>query len=91
MPATVIRHGKTVQLYLDIAYLPLLDADNAIQGIISFSYDVTDAFAAKLKVQETADRLQQAYDDLEVKVKFRNLELERINFELQRKLDDYSK
>jgi len=37
------------------------------------------------------EKLQQSYEDLEVKVKFRNLELERINLELQRKVDELSK
>ncbi|RYF84432.1 MAG: PAS domain S-box protein [Chitinophagaceae bacterium] len=32
------------------------------------------------------DKLQQSYDDLEVKVRFRNIELERQNLELQEKL-----
>lgn len=33
------------------------------------------------------DQIRQAYEDLEVKVKFRNIELERSNRELQKKID----
>jgi len=88
MPATVVRNGETVQLYVDVTYLPFLNKEGEVVGLISFSYDVTDAVKAQQALAETADRLQQAYSDLEVKVKFRNLELEQEKLSLQQKIDE---
>jgi PAS domain S-box-containing protein len=87
MPASIMRDGQRVELFVDITYLPLINKSNEVEGIISFSYDVTESVKAQQGLAETADRLQQAYEDLEVKVKFRNLELEQQNLELQKKLD----
>lgn len=95
VPATILRDGKLVDLYVDITYLPLTDDGNQIVGVISFTYDVTAAVLAKKAAEEAAERLALAYEDLEVKVRFRNLELEKknrelseANAELQRKLDE---
>lgn len=90
MPANVILKDVPVQLYADVTYLPLINEQGDVEGIISFTYDVTEAVVAKIKLQEIADQLQQAYDDLEIKVKFRNLELEKINRELEKKLKELS-
>lgn len=87
MPASIIRNGKTIELFVDVTYLPFTNKDGKVEGVISFSYDVTEAVKAQQRLAETADRLQQAYADLEVKVKFRNLELEQQNIDLQKKLD----
>ncbi|HYH15236.1 MAG TPA: PAS domain-containing protein [Flavisolibacter sp.] len=42
-------------------------------------------------MKQLQDKLKQSYEDLEVKVKFRSLELERTNKELQKKLDALGK
>lgn len=88
MPATIQVDGKDKQLYVDVTYLPLIGTDGEVEGVISFTYDVTEAVLAKMELQETANRLKAAYEDLEVKVKFRNIELEKKNVELQNKLNE---
>jgi len=87
MPASIVCNGEKIELFVDVTYLPLTNASGEVEGVISFSYDVTEAVKAQQRLEETADRLQQAYADLEVKVKFRNLELEQQNMDLQKKLD----
>jgi PAS domain S-box-containing protein len=57
------------------------------EGLVQWYGTNTDIHDMK----QLQDKLKQSYEDLEVKVKFRNLELERANRELQKKLDDLSK
>lgn len=83
VPATLLRDGEKVELFVDVTYLPLIGRSGEVEGVISFTYDVTAAERIKIKAEETAERLRLAYEDLEVKVKFRNMELERRNLELE--------
>ena len=87
MPVSILRNNETIQLFVDVTYLPLINKNDEVEGIISFAYDVTEAVKAQQNLAEIAERLQQAYEDLEVKVKFRNLELEQQNKDLQKQLD----
>lgn len=85
MPASLVRGDETLRLYVDVTYLPLMKNGN-VEGVISFSYDVTETVTARKQAEQAAEELKQAYEDLEVKVKFRTLELERANAALQEKL-----
>lgn len=84
MRAVVELDGKQQEFFSNVSYSAIRTVDGEIEGILAFSYDVSEQVRARKAVEEAAERLKQSYEDLEVKVKFRNLELERTNRELQK-------
>ncbi|MDB5253589.1 MAG: sensor signal transduction histidine kinase [Flaviaesturariibacter sp.] len=87
MRAVVELDGKEQEFYSNVSYSAIRTEAGEIEGILAFSYDVSEQVRARNAAEEAAERLKQAYEDLEVKVKFRNIELERTNRDLQKKLD----
>ncbi|MCW2950812.1 MAG: arcB [Thermoleophilia bacterium] len=87
MRAVVQLNGKEEEFYSNVSYSAIRSEAGEIEGILSFSYDVSAQVKARKEAEEAAERLKQSYEDLEVKVKFRNLELERANKELQKELE----
>jgi PAS domain S-box-containing protein len=76
----MVDKGKGVeQTFLDFIYQPYKDVSENSEGILVFAYDITAHVNARRE-------LQQAYDDLEIKVTFRNIELERLNKEKTEKI-----
>ena len=87
MRAVVVMDGKEQTFFSNVSYTAIRTEKGEIEGILAFSYDVSEQVRARNEAEVNADRLKQSYEDLEVKVKFRNLELERKNKELQKELD----
>ena len=80
--------GGLKTVYIDFSLIPLRNADNETEGVLSFSYDVTTLVESRKKVEESALLLKHANEDLESKVAFRNIQLERENRELLKKLQN---
>lgn len=75
--------------FLDLNFIPLKNYDGKTEGVISFSYDVTAGVESRKQVEEALLLLQHANEDLEVKVLFRNKQLENEIKELKQKLKNY--
>lgn len=53
LPATISKDGIQSVVYADISYVPLLTKEGVVEGIISFSYDVTEAVLARKRAEES--------------------------------------
>jgi PAS domain S-box-containing protein len=53
------------QLYFDVIYQPLHDAAGQVDGLLTFSYDVTDAVEARQHAEQSEQALQAANQVLE--------------------------
>jgi PAS domain S-box-containing protein len=53
------------QLYFDVIYQPLHDAAGQVDGLLTFSYDVTDAVEARQRAEHSEQALQAANQVLE--------------------------
>ncbi|MBT1702835.1 ATP-binding protein [Chryseosolibacter indicus] len=58
--------GAPEDYYFNITYLPWRDLKGNIQGILQFSFDVTEQVKAKQKIQESEERLRIATEILEL-------------------------
>ncbi|GAA4341992.1 PAS domain-containing protein [Flaviaesturariibacter amylovorans] len=56
--------GSTQEYFVDVTYLPFRDSAGSIVGVISFSYDVTDAVRARRRIQESEERFRFMSDAL---------------------------
>lgn len=54
--------GVLKTYYFNYSFIPLVDADNAIYGVMNTGADVTDIHMAKLQVQSAEERLRIAID-----------------------------
>ncbi|MES2765115.1 MAG: PAS domain-containing protein [Bacteroidota bacterium] len=80
-----IDKGKGLeQAYVNFIYQGFKNVEGEPEGILVFAYDITEQVQAR-------KQLQQAYDDLEIKVTFRNIELERLNKEKSEKIAELEK
>jgi len=70
--------------YVNFIYQAYKNVHGQSEGILTFAYDITQQVLAR-------KQLEQAYEDLELKVTFRNLELERLNKENLAKIADYER
>lgn len=80
------ENGQPEETYHNVNYLPVINSQGKIEGVISFSYDVTETVRSRQMLEDTINRLHYANEDLEVKVAFRNLQLEKEIVELKAKL-----
>jgi PAS domain-containing protein len=87
MKAVVHLDGKEEAFFSNVSYSAIRREDGEIEGILAFSYNVSEQVLARKQAEEAAERLKQAYEDLEIKVKFRNIDLERANQKLQNEVD----
>ncbi|GAC1381392.1 MAG: hypothetical protein NVSMB45_06120 [Ginsengibacter sp.] len=78
--------SQVADIYVDLCFIPLKNVDGEIESVISFSYDVTSLVESRKIIEEKALQLQHANEDLEVKVAFRNIQLEKENLELKKKI-----
>lgn len=60
------------EFYLDISFVPLRSANDSIEGIISFSYEVSEFIRSRKILEEKVVQLQQVNDILKVEMTFRN-------------------
>jgi PAS domain S-box-containing protein len=69
MPVSVtLEDGVTTQGYLDLNYQALRDTTGTIDGVLSFTYDVTEAVMARKKAEESEQRLRFLSDAMPVQV-----------------------
>lgn len=67
LPITVTSEdGTAVVGYIDLNYQALRDEAGKIDGVISFSYDVTEAVVARKNAQESEERLKFMSDAMPV-------------------------
>lgn len=62
----VLDDGSEQQGFADITYLPLRDAEGQVEGIVSFSYDVTENVKARQVLQESEARIRFMADAMPV-------------------------
>lgn len=91
MKAVIEIAGEKQEFYSNVSYTPIKSQDGTIEGILAFSYDVSELVKAREAAEAMSERLKQSYEDLEIKVKFRNLELEKENRSLQDQLNKNSR
>jgi signal transduction histidine kinase len=65
--------GQQQQVYLDLFFHPLRDAQGRIYGVLDFSYDVTEQVLARQQVEVLAEQLRLLNQELEQRVKARTL------------------
>jgi PAS domain S-box-containing protein len=56
--AVVQRNGKPEEFYFNISYLPWRDIAGNIQGVLQFTFDVTQQAKANLKIRESEERFR---------------------------------
>ena len=83
--------GVRDEMYADLSFVPLKNIDGITDGIISFSYDVSQLVKSGKLLEESANHIKHAHEDLEVKVAFRNLQLEKEVAKLKKKLEKFEK
>jgi signal transduction histidine kinase len=67
------RTGQQQQVYLDLFFHPLRNAQGHIYGVLDFSYDVTEQVLARQQVEVLAEQLRLLNQELEQRVKARTL------------------
>ena len=87
MHAVITIDGKEQEFYNNVSYSAIKAANGETDGILSFSYDVTDQVKARKAAEEAVERIKQLHEDVETKVKFRNIELEKENASLRDRLE----
>jgi PAS domain S-box-containing protein len=60
------ENGNETDHFFNITYQPWRDLDGNVQGVIQFTTEVTEQVRAKLKIQESEERLRVAMDILEL-------------------------
>ena len=65
------RTGQRQQVFLDLFFHPLRDAQGAVVGVLDFSYDVTEQVRARQALDQAAGQLRQLNDELEERVEVR--------------------
>jgi PAS domain S-box-containing protein len=56
--AVIQRNGKPEEFYFNISYLPWRDLEGNIQGVLQFTFDVTQQAKANLKIRESEERFR---------------------------------
>jgi len=87
MKAKITLNGKEEEFYSDVSYSVIRNTEGNIEGILAFSYDVTELVKSRNAADKATEKIRHLNEDLEVKVKFRNLELEKENAELKKTLE----
>lgn len=72
------------QYYVDVEFAPLLGKDNSVHGIKLTAIDVTEKVEARKKIEESEWKYRQLSNSLEQKVLERTAELEQKNIDLQK-------
>ena len=62
------RTGEREQVFLDLFFYPLRDAGGRVNGLLDFSYDVTQPVRLARREQVLADALRELNDELEERV-----------------------
>ena len=87
VPATLVTPGQeSRQLFVDLVYAPLRDADGAVIGIIAHGADVTEQVRARQSAEaaaaQLAERIEEA-DALTIELEESNEQLHDANVELE--------
>jgi PAS domain-containing protein len=88
MKATITLNGQEQSFYSDVSYSAIKGSNGNIEGILAFSYDVSDLVKARKASEAAAEKIRLLNEDLEIKVKYRNLELEQENEQLKSRLNN---
>ncbi len=60
-PFRIERHGYLEDVYFDISYSPLCDADGAVRGVICIVNETTEQIRAQKSLRESEERLQAIF------------------------------
>ena len=83
------ENNNQKRMFIDLNFIPLKNYTGQTEGVISFSYDVTVLVESRKRVEESMLLLKHANEDLEIKVTFRNKQLEKENLELIKRLQKF--
>lgn len=81
----------TEEVYVDFAFLPLIEADGTCSGVIAHGYDVTEQVEARREVERLlrgSEEARQALEQLNARLLAQQAELERTNLQLRRTTDE---
>jgi len=82
--ATFINdEGKPIDHYFNITYMPYLDLEDHVQGVLQFTIEVTDTVELRLKAEEQSSWLEQQVEDRTKALKELNQSLKISNEDLQ--------
>ncbi len=94
-----LKHGDQLnEVYVNFSYQTYTNSGGQSEGILVFAYDVTGQVKARKLIEESeakykalSEELKSAYEDLETKIKFRTIELEREKVNLQKEIASLKK
>ncbi|HEX8061102.1 MAG TPA: ATP-binding protein [Cyclobacteriaceae bacterium] len=75
--------GQPVDRYFNFIYQPWFDLKGAIQGVLNFAVDVTEAVLSRRQIEDSERRYRDLSERLEIMVEQRTSELRRSNEDLQ--------
>ncbi len=64
LPVTLRHHGELTELYVNAVYSPTRNADGAVDGITSFTIDVSSQVEARRRADESEEQFRQLIDNL---------------------------
>ena len=73
IPATLPRPGGLETVFINFVYEPIREADGTVSGVMAVAIDVTQAVQTRKKIEESAQQLQQAQNELELALNTGNI------------------
>ncbi len=62
-PISLLRYGKLETTYVSFSFEPMYDSENNVLGVMAMGVDVTEQVLARLKVEESAQRVKSVIEN----------------------------
>ena len=81
--AVIIKDGEPEDMYYNYVYQPIFQEDKIISGITIMAIDITEQVIARKKVEESEKLLEQKVIQRTIQLNEKNIELQKMNKELE--------
>ncbi|MBC7382430.1 MAG: PAS domain-containing protein [Bacteroidia bacterium] len=83
LPINLKRNGKLENAFVKFVYEPLREADGTISGVMALAHEITEQVVARKKVEENEKLLEQKVSQRTEQLNEKNIELQKMNKELE--------